>query len=753
MSQGLFLGKEAPVSGDTLGARIDLDPTDLLTHGLIVGMTGSGKTGLAIALIEEVMRQGVPVIAIDPKGDLGNLLLLFDDLAPSSFEPWVDKDAARRDGKTVAEVAASAAAAWTRGLADWGLGPSDIKDLKAKRDAVIYTPGSSSGVPLNVLQSLEAPSVAFDKAPEDLRDEIAGIVSGLLGLLKIEADPLQSQEYILLANIIENAWKSGKSLTLETLIAAVADPPFEKIGALPLDSVYPRKQRQGLMMALNNLLASPQFESWRVGQPLDIQSMLYAPDGRPRLSVIYTAHLSEEERFFVTALVLDKVKTWMRRQSGTTSLRALVYMDEIYGYFPPHPANPPTKRPLLTLLKQARAQGVSIVLATQNPIDLDYKGLGNIGTWMVGRLQTDNDRARLRDGLIGAGVDAAAIETLLGATRKRVFLLHDVHRAKPCLLASRFAMSYLRGPLTREEVSKLMAGRKSDAGSAASAVGSAARDEVSRAPVLPPPFKHLYFSKYGAAQADAHLLVKYAFRLKDQDEMIGVRLYPMSVNSPAEILDTDHIDLEDDGKVSSEAPASVRYGDLPAFLATAGARGLEKALRDRLADELAVKVLIDTATKSQSKPGESRDAFAARLSSSSGGAATTRLRERLDKKNLELKKATEDLEGRAQEKQAAMFKGALEVGASMLGSLFGGRRSSAISTNKKGASAMGGVTSKNRMEDNAEARVEALKQEIAAIEADIAGEGDVDPARFEEKTLIPTKSSTKLLRYDIVWVY
>ena len=749
MAQGLFLGKEAPVSGDTLGARIDLDPTDLLTHGLIVGMTGSGKTGLAIALIEEVMRQGVPVIAIDPKGDLGNLLLLFDELSPASFEPWIDQDAARREGKTPSVVAAEAAAMWTKGLADWGLGVADIKDLKSKRDAVIYTPGSSSGVQLNVLQSLEAPSVKFDSAPEDLRDEIAGIVSGLLGLLKIEADPLQSQEFILLANIIEGAWKSGKSLTLESLIGAVADPPFEKIGALSLESVYPRKQRQGLMMALNNLLASPQFQAWREGEPLDIARMLYAPDGRPRLSVIYTAHLSDDERFFVTALILDKVKTWMRRQSGTTSLRAVVYMDEIYGYFPPHPANPPTKRPLLTLLKQARAQGVSIVLATQNPIDLDYKGLGNIGTWMVGRLQTDNDRERLRDGLAGAGVDAAAVETLLGATRKRVFLLHDVHRGKPCLLASRFAMSYLRGPITREEIAELMAGRNE--GEAKAPAG--ARDEVSSAPMLPPPFKHLYFSKYGAEQAEPHLLVKYAYRLKDQDEAIGVRLYPIGVNSPAEILDAEHIELEDESKVSSSAPGSVRYGDLPAFLAGAGAKGIEKAVKDRLADELAIKLFIDAATKSQSKPGESREEFAARLSQLGGGDKTAKLRARIDAKNLDLSRASQDFEGRSQEKKAAMLKGALEVGASLLSSFFGGRKSSAITSIKKGASAMGGVTSKNRMEDNAEARVDSLKQEIAALEAEIAGASEVDPARFEEKTLVPAKASTKLLRYDIVWVY
>ncbi len=753
MSQGLFLGKEAAISGDALGARIELSSADLLTHGLIVGMTGSGKTGLAIGLIEEVLGQGIPVIAIDPKGDLGNLLLLFEDLSAASFEPWVDKDAARREGKTPVEAAATAAAIWSKGLADWGLGPADIKSLKSKHQAVIYTPGSSAGVQLNVLQSLEAPSVAFDKAPEDLRDEIAGIVSGLLGLLKIEADPLQSQEFILLANIIEGAWKSGKGLTLESLIAAVADPPFEKIGALPLDSVYPRKQRQGLMMALNNLLASPQFQSWRIGQPLDIQSMLYAADGKPRLSVVYTAHLSEEERFFVTALILDKVKTWMRRQSGTTSLRALVYMDEIYGYFPPHPANPPTKRPLLTLLKQARAQGIGIVLATQNPIDLDYKGLGNIGTWMVGRLQTDNDRARLRDGLVGAGVDAAAIETWLRATRKRVFLLHDVHRSKPCLLSSRFAMSYLRGPVTREEISRLMASYAH--GSGASAAAAPSGEEGSSAPVLPAPFKHLYFKKYAAEQAEPHLLVKYAYRLKDQDEVIGVRLYPLAVASPSEILDAEHIDVEveDEGAITAEPPSRARYGDLPSFLASVGAKGIERAIRDRLADEFRMTVLLDTVTKMQSLPGESAEEFEQRLEASVSSAEADRLKERLLRKQRDLNKATEDLEGRGQEKKAAILKGAIEVGAALFGSLFGGRRSGAASTIRKGASAMGGVTSKNRMEDNAESRVEALKQEISEIESTIEESGDVDPSRFEEKTVAPTKTATKLLRYDIVWVY
>jgi DNA helicase HerA-like ATPase len=292
-----------------------------------------------------------------------------------------------------------------------------VAGLRECREAVIYTPGSAAGVSLNVLQSLDAPAVPFASAEEDLRDEITGVVSGLLGLLRIDADPIQSRESILLSNLIESSWRAGRGLSLESLVPAVADPPFAKLGALPVESVFPRRERQGLVMALNNLLAAPAFENWRKGEPMDVGRLLRAPDGRPRLSIVYTAHLGDEERLFVTALLLDKVKTWMRQQPGTTELRALVYMDEIFGYFPPHPANPPTKRPLLTLLKQARSQGVGVVLATQNPVDIDYKGLANMGTWMVGKLQTDQDRARLRDGLLGAGVDAKALDRLLDATR------------------------------------------------------------------------------------------------------------------------------------------------------------------------------------------------------------------------------------------------------------------------------------------------------------------------------------------------
>ena len=743
MAEGLYLGKQLDPKTGTLGERIDLDPADLLTHGLIVGMTGSGKTGLAIDLIEEVLRQGIPVLAIDPKGDLGNLLLLFDAFDAASFEPWIDPEAARRDGKDVATAARDAAAAWKKGLADWGLSERDAAALNKARDAVIYTPGSRAGIPLNVLQSLEGPSVDFESAEEDLRDEIAGIVAGLLGLLGIDADPLQSRESIFLSNLIERAWREGKGYDLESLVSAVADPPFQKIGALPLESVFPRQDRQGLMMALNNLLAAPSFESWRTGEPLDIERMLRAPDGRPRLSVVYTAHLSDEERMFVTALLLDKVKTWMRRQGGTSELRALVYMDEIFGYFPPHPANPPPKRPLLTLLKQARAQGVGIVLATQNPVDLDYKGLANMGIWLVGTLQTEQDRARLMDGLTGSGLAQAAVDQLLGATKKRVFLLHDIHRPTPCLLNSRWALSYLRGPLTREEISRLMKGRAVEAAAGAAAKSPKQKAaEGTSAPVLPPPLRHHYFSRYGGEMADAHVLVKYAVRYKDVGESVGVRAYPLTEGAAAEAVEGEPLAL-DESAVTTDAPASLRYGDLPGWLTSGGAKGLEKALRDRLPDKLGTTVLLDPVTKAESRPGETREAFGARLAQVGqvgGGAAAEKLRDTIEKKKRDLAVREQDLAGRKSEKWVALGSAVLQnIG------LFTGR--------KRTITGAGTVLSKSRIQDTAEARVEALRAEVAEIEQELAAHTDVDPARFTEQVMLPAKTGVKLLRYDLLWVY
>jgi uncharacterized protein DUF87 len=732
MSSGLYLGKQVDPETGALGARLDLDPHDLLTHGLVVGMTGSGKTGLAIVLLEELLRQGVPVVAIDPKGDLANLLLLFDHLDPASFEPWIDPEAARREGRDVKAAAVDAAAAWKKGLAEWGLGEGDIAALKKAHDAVIFTPGSTAGTPLNVLQSLDAPAVPFDSAAEDFRDEIQAIVSGLLTLVHVEADPLKSPPALLLATLIENAWREGKAYSFDSLIREMAQPPFNRIGALDVETAFPRRERDGVITALNNLLASPSFESWRTGDPLDVARMLRAPDGRPRLSVVSIAHLSDEERLFVTALLLDKVKTWMRGQAGTTELRALVYMDEIFGYFPPHPANPPPKRPLLTLLKQARAQGVGVVLATQNPVDLDYKGLANMGTWMVGTLQTQQDKDRLLGGLQGAGLEPSAVTKLLAGTKKRVFLLHDVHRKAPALLQSRWAMSYLRGPLTREEISRITKQRP-----AAPAPAAAPKPALAGPPVLPAPFRNLYLKRRGSEIATPHLLVKYAVRYKGADETVGVRVWPLSGATPADTLEAAPFEA-DENTIEAAAPAGLRYLDPPAWLAASGAKGIERALRERLDDKLTVTVFRDPATKAVSKPGETREEFAARLGG--GGDAADRLRQKLEKRKNDLAVCEQEVSGRKKEMWLA-------VGTAVLNNI------GLLTGRKRTVSGVGSVLTKNRMEGTAAARGEALRAEVADLERQLAEATAVDPGRLVEESLAPVRGGVELIRYDLIWVH
>jgi hypothetical protein len=439
--------------------------------------------------------------------------------------------------------------------------------------------------------------------------------------------------------------------------------------------------------------------------------------------------------------LLDKVKTWMRRQGGTTELRALVYMDEIFGYFPPHPANPPTKRPLLTLLKQARAQGVSIVLATQNPVDLDYKGLANIGTWLVGRLQTDQDKARLRDGLVGSGADAKAIDRLFDAVKKRVFLLHDVHRSGPSLLGSRWVMSYLRGPLTREEIGRL----NSDPGDETIRISPA---PSAGPPLLPAPFKHSYFSKYGGELLEAHLLVKYAVRYKNAGETVGLRAYPLAGAAAAEVLEAEPIEL-DEAAIETVAPDGARFGELPGVLSGTGAKALEKALKDRLPDKLVSTQLFDPQTKTVSLPGEDRDALAVRLGEAGGGPQALKLADQVEKKKRDLALKQQEAKGRQTEKWAALGTAAISV----LGGMFGGsKRTSVVTKAMGGISKAGSVLSKNRMETTAATRVEMLEQEIATLEEQLHALVNVDPARFEERVVKPAKTDVKLLRYDVIWV-
>ena len=433
------------------------DPPDLTTHAIVTGMTGSGKTGLCVGLLEEAALQGIPAIIIDPKGDLTNLVLAFPDLTSEDFEPWMDASAARREKKSLAEVAEKTASLWKQGLADWGLGSKEIKAYKQAVDRAIYTPGSTTGLPVNILASFNAPDIPWKENEEVLREKISSTVTALLTLIGLkDIDPLRSREHILLANIIEFNWKKSASLDLPSLIQQTQTPPIDQLGAFSLDDFFPKKERAELAMLLNNFLASPSFQSWIEGQPLDIQKMLYSEDGKPRHSIFYLAHLADTERMFFVTLLYSAVETWMRKQRGTGDLRALVYFDEIHGYLPPV-ANPPSKPLIIRLLKTARAFGVGLVLTTQNPVDVDYKALSNAGTWMVGRLQTDQDKQRLLDGLESAagGIRRSDFDKLISALGKRVFLYHNVHEKKPAVFHTRWVMSYLAGPLTITQVPKL----------------------------------------------------------------------------------------------------------------------------------------------------------------------------------------------------------------------------------------------------------------------------------------------------------
>lgn len=729
--------------------------SDLTTHGVVVGMTGSGKTGLAIVLLEEALSARIPALIIDPKGDMGNLALTFPDLSPASFQPWVNASEAQAEGISVEALAEKTAASWRDGLAAAGIAPERIQQLKDAADVTIYTPGSSAGVPLDVIGSLRAPTLAWETEAETLRDEIEGTVTSLLGLVGISADPLSSREHVLLSNLIENAWRAGRDLDLGSLIGEIQSPPLRKLGVFEIDAFFPPKDRTALALKLNALIASPAFAAWGEGAPLDPQELLFTPEGKPRAAIVYLAHLSDEERMFVTTLVFAKLVTWMRGQPGTSDLRALAYMDEVAGYVPPTAA-PPAKKPILTILKQGRAFGLGLVLSTQNPVDLDYKAMSNAGTWLVGRLQTENDKARVLEGLRSAagGADIAALDASIGALQKRQFMLVSAKDSRPRVFATRWAMSYLRGPLTKEQVQQLMASvpRSAPRPSASEpAPAPLAADETSVVPAIArgstvsyldpaAPWAGLVGAAVGITRLRAFLAVRVELRYDDTAAGIDEQQEFEALYGPLDgglDLDSEIVVDFDDRDFRSESPPGATYVlptvpiDDAAFFAQAA-----KDVRARLVASHTLEVFRNKQLKLTSRPGESEDAFRERCDLAGQAQAdveaaklTKRLEARKDRLGNALalaQRRVEELDTQTKSRQAnELITGAGAV----LGALFGGRRSARSITSAVGsvASRHGQSATSAARRGTAEAKVQQTTDDLAQLEQEILDEvGAID---------------------------
>jgi hypothetical protein len=765
-----YLGRSHDVATRTSSdVPLLYDSRDLVTHAVCVGMTGSGKTGLCLAILEEAALDGIPAIIIDPKGDLGNLLLTFPELRGQDFQPWVNAEDAERKGLDTAAYAEEQAKTWRQGLAAWGQNAERIRTLRDKVEMVIYTPGSSSGIPVNVLASFEAPASDDVEARAERAQTTA---SSLLGLLKLETDPLKSREYILLSSLISSEWEHGRALDLPTLIERIQNPPFSKVGVLDLETFYPAKDRFAFIMAINNLLAAPSFASWRRGDPLDVARFLYTPEGKPRLAIFSIAHLSDEERMFFVSLLLNEVVSWTRAQSGTTSLRAIVYMDEIFGYLPPT-ANPPSKLPLLTLLKQARAFGVGIVLATQNPVDLDYKALSNAGTWFIGRLQTERDKARMLDGLQGAamgqkGFDRGGMEVMLSALGNRIFLMNNVHDDAPVVFETRWVMSYLRGPLTRDQIKTLMTGRKQ-----ATPLSPESGDEISagaKRPAVPPGIKEVFVPSQDAGPViyQPRLIGAATIRFADAklsiDQTCDALLqapFPDGISGAqwTELCDLDPSELE------KEPADQAQFSDLPnAALQPKNYANWQKEFLQGILATQRLRIFRCPSLKAVAKPGESEAEFKASIALAARENRDASV-EALRKKYAPKLAALQTRLGRAeaavakQKEQAshARIQSAISVGSTLLGAILGRKALSSATISKAATAARGvGRTIQEGSEAaTAEQNAEAIRKQIAELETEVEAESAALSAtepEIESVEVKPARAGVSIRLIALGWI-
>lgn len=784
-----YLGRRHDLaSGETTAEEVLYDAKDLTTHAVCVGMTGSGKTGLCLSLLEEAAIDGIPAICIDPKGDLGNLMLTFPGLTAAEFEPWIDPAEATRKGLTVAEHARNTADLWRKGLAEWGQGPERIQRFRETADVTIFTPASNAGRPLTVLRSFDVPPPDIMNDGEALRERILSAVSGLLALLQIDADPIGSREHILLSTILDQLWRSGQNVDMGTLIRSIQAPPFDKVGFLDLESFFPANDRFKLAMTLNNLLASPGFAAWLEGEPLDINKLLYTPDGKPRLAIVSIAHLTERERMFFVTILLNEVVAWMRAQPGTSSLRALLYMDEIFGYFPPV-ANPPSKQPMLTLLKQARAYGLGCVLATQNPVDLDYKGLSNTGTWFLGRLQTERDKMRVLEGLEGAATAAGSnfdkqkMEQTLAGLGSRVFLMNNVHEDRPVVFKTRWALSYLRGPVSRSQIETLMKPFRSDANEARIAPSFGLNAEADSGapasrPVLPPGIPEYFFPLRGGGDELTYrpaLLgegrVHYVASKQDVDTSEDITLLRIVDAAPDVDLwqNADEWDERDLPRLEGEPEVRADFHQLPSELTQKKAYSdSESALKDFLYRNRRLTLFTCPALKAVSRPEESEADFRVRLRHSAREERDLQVEKIRGKyasrfRTLEgrIQRAEQKIEREQSQKSQKTMSVGISVLTSIAGALLGRKVGSASNVSRMGTAMRSAGAVSKEAEDVRHAREahRALINQLDDLNAEVEQEihrvqdlFDPDLMEFGQEEIKPRKTDVTIHRVALVWL-
>ncbi|MBK5294589.1 MAG: DUF87 domain-containing protein [Acidobacteriia bacterium] len=768
---GLFyLGRNYDL-GQKQGLDVPLlyDSKDLVTHAVCVGMTGSGKTGLCVSLLEEAAIDGIPAIVIDPKGDLGNLMLQFPNLSAEEFAPWVEEGVAPEQ----------AAVKWKEGLARWGQDGKRIGKLSEAAEFTIYTPGSTAGVPVSVLKSFACPGESVMEDRETLRDRIQSTATALLSLAGIEGDPVQSREHILLATILDTAWKAGKDLDLAAMIQQVQSPPVLRVGVLELEAFYPAKERFGLAMALNNLVASSGFEMWMEGEPLDVGAMLYTATGKPRISIFSIAHLNDSERMFFVSLLLNQIVSWMRSQPGTTSLRALLYMDEIFGYFPPV-KNPPSKTPLLTLLKQARAYGLGVVLATQNPVDLDYKGLSNAGTWFIGRLQTERDKQRVLEGLEGAaagasaGFDRGRMEEILAGLGSRVFLMNNVHDDAPAIFETRWALTYLRGPMTKTQIKQVMGSKKVVVADQPTRTAAPPVREAMPQPVVGPGVEQLFLPvrnplpKAESVVYEPVLLGAAQILFSDARRKVN-QTREVVVSTPIQdgVVPVDWQQCEACEAVLEELEATPADGARFSELAAAGAQAKsykvwEKEFATWLYSTQELTLFQSPTMKETSQPGESERDFRLHLQQrarEARDAGVARLRQKYASKigtlQDRLHRAEQALEREQQQASSQKLDTALSIGASLLGAFLGGGRRGGIGT---GARSMGRSYKEGQDVNRAAEDVERLREQLSVLERQLEDEiaalqSSIDPMTEELETISirPRKTNITVRKVALLW--